>query len=351
MKIGEFSRACGLPISVLRYYDECGLLSPVYTDRFTGYRYYAEEQLAVCRSIRVLKEAGFTLAEIKKLLAATGSGERERLFQKKQEALTETLKRLEALRKIMTGVEFMKRDEVILRENIDLPFEDDEEVVGKWELVGTPEEYARIGGQKREIYFLPGGERYWCYGWTKGKLLYEDGICTSANDYTLERRGNDLFMTVAMKAYDYPKSGKIETVTLRQVDRVRYTKEEITRKDRIDFPFVTDDRVLGRWVVFDFLRRRSDFDPNEPSGRSDLYFKEITFFENGSVTSVYGGETVRGDEKQVWTKGYVLRKWNSTACAYEIVRSGEREYLIIEWKSGDYRWGGCDTDYYVFVRE
>ena len=48
MKIGEFSKASGLPVSVLRYYDECGLLSPVFTDRFTGYRYYKRDQLAVC---------------------------------------------------------------------------------------------------------------------------------------------------------------------------------------------------------------------------------------------------------------------------------------------------------------
>ena len=27
------------------------------------------------------------------------------------------------------------------------------------------------------------------------------------------------------------------------------------------------------------------------------------------------------------------------------------EYLFIEWKSGDYRWGGYETDYYVFVRK
>lgn len=350
MKIGEFSRACGVPISVLRYYDECGLLSPVFTDRFTGYRYYAEEQLAVCRGILALKEAGFSLAEIKSMLTAAGSEERERLFQKKKKALTERLGRLEALQKTMTGADFMKKNEIILRENIDLPFENDEEVVGKWEPVGIPEEYAALGGEKREIYFLPEGERYWCYGWTRGKLLYDDGVCTSANDYTLERRGGELFMTVALKAYDYPKSGKTETVTLRRVDRVHYTKNEITRKDKIDLPFVKDEQVLGRWVVFDFLRRRGDFDPNAPSGRDDLYFKEIEFLENGSVTSVYGSEIVRGDDKQVWTKGYVLRKWNSTACAYEIVRSGEREYLIIEWKSGDYRWGGCDTDYYVFIR-
>ncbi len=26
------------------------------------------------------------------------------------------------------------------------------------------------------------------------------------------------------------------------------------------------------------------------------------------------------------------------------------EYLFIEWKSGDYRWGGFDSDYYIFKR-
>ena len=53
---------------------------------------------------------------------------------------------------------------------------------------------------------------------------------------------------------------------------------------------------------------------------------------------------------QVWTKGYVLRKWNSTACAYEIRRADDKEYLIMEWKSGDYLWGGYDTDYYAFLK-
>ncbi len=349
MKIGEFSKASGLPVSVLRYYDDCGLLCPVFTDRFTGYRYYNREQLKVCRCISELKAAGFTLSEIKSYFTADG-GEREKAFLQKKEALMEKLKRLEALQNELTGVNFMKiSEDVILRENIDIPFENDDDVIGKWEIVSGCESTG-LGGANRELYFLPEGERYWCFGWTKGKLLYDDGRCTSANDYVLERRGGELYMTIALKSYDYPKSGKIETVTLRCIDNVRYTREGIARKDRIDLPFIDDKRVLGRWVVFDFIRRKDDFDPNEPSGRRDLYFKEIEFLENGSCTSVYGGDTIRGDDMQVWTKGYVLRKWNSTACAYDIRQSGEKEYLIIEWKSGDYRWGGCDTNYYVFIR-
>ncbi len=47
MKIGDFAKACGTKISVLRHYDKLGLLKPVYIDRFTEYRYYDSSQIAV----------------------------------------------------------------------------------------------------------------------------------------------------------------------------------------------------------------------------------------------------------------------------------------------------------------
>ena len=70
-----------------------------------------------------------------------------------------------------------------------------------------------------------------------------------------------------------------------------------------------------------------------------------------NFSSVYMDETMSGKEMQSWTKGYVLKYYNHTACAYEVVTVDDRDYMIIEWKSGDYRWGGHDTNYYVFVRE
>ena len=68
MKIGEFAKACKTRISVLRHYDELGLLRPCYVDRFTEYRYYDESQIAVFVQIQSLKAAGFSLSEIKQLL-------------------------------------------------------------------------------------------------------------------------------------------------------------------------------------------------------------------------------------------------------------------------------------------
>ena len=58
MQIGEFAMLCGTKISVLRHYDKEGLLSPDHVDRFTGYRYYAKEQISVFFSDFCFEEGG-----------------------------------------------------------------------------------------------------------------------------------------------------------------------------------------------------------------------------------------------------------------------------------------------------
>lgn len=68
IRIGDFSRISQTPISTLRYYDEVGLLKPVEVDHFTGYRYYAFDQLARLHRILALKALGFSLEEIRRLL-------------------------------------------------------------------------------------------------------------------------------------------------------------------------------------------------------------------------------------------------------------------------------------------
>lgn len=70
MKIGEFAQLCHTNISLLHYYQKTGLLLPDYVDPFTGYRYYTSEQIPVFFRIRSLKQAGFELNEIKKMIAA-----------------------------------------------------------------------------------------------------------------------------------------------------------------------------------------------------------------------------------------------------------------------------------------
>jgi effector-binding domain-containing protein len=57
-----------VPVKTLRYYDEMGLLKPVKVDHFTGYRYYSFEQLTRLNRILALKDLGFTLEQISRLL-------------------------------------------------------------------------------------------------------------------------------------------------------------------------------------------------------------------------------------------------------------------------------------------
>ena len=67
--IGEFSRMTALSIKALRLYHEKEILIPDEVDESTGYRYYSETNYNSARSIRILKELRFTLAEIKEILA------------------------------------------------------------------------------------------------------------------------------------------------------------------------------------------------------------------------------------------------------------------------------------------
>ena len=93
LKIGEFSKLSRVSVRMLRHYDEIGLLKPAEIDRFTDYRYYREDQLPTAGRIAALKDMGFSLADIVKLLAVYDDREQlERFFSARQvelEALSE----------------------------------------------------------------------------------------------------------------------------------------------------------------------------------------------------------------------------------------------------------------------
>ncbi len=261
--------------------------------------------------------------------------------------------------RVYVSCDVIKLSDMVIRqsENTDIPFENDSSVVGKWQIVGEyavkEDFFGKVcpkdhGG--REIYFLPNGENYWCYSWSKDKLICRFGEYSSVNVFHTEDYDGDRYMFVEFKSYEYRRGGNPTVLVLRQIDNAEYEDYDIARKDNIELPFVVDKLVLGMWKVKDFCRSIEAF---EPSGtpRRDFFFKHITFKEQGEVISVYGDKTICGDHMQTWTKGYVLQKWNSTACAYRICTIDNKEYLFIEWKSGDYIYGGMEPNYYVFERD
>ena len=66
-KIGMFAAMNHITVKTLRFYEEQGLLAPANVDSENGYRYYTMNQMAVIHKITALKQAGFTLEEIKRL--------------------------------------------------------------------------------------------------------------------------------------------------------------------------------------------------------------------------------------------------------------------------------------------
>ena len=88
LKIGEFSKLSRVSVRMLRHYDEIGLLKPAEIAPFTDYRYYREDQLPTAGRITALKDMGFSLADIVRILSVyEDRDELERYFSARQKEL------------------------------------------------------------------------------------------------------------------------------------------------------------------------------------------------------------------------------------------------------------------------
>lgn len=77
LTIGKAARAAGVGVETVRFYEREGLLDRP-ARRESGYREYGEGVVARLRFIRRAKELGFTLREIRDLLALSGAPEATR---------------------------------------------------------------------------------------------------------------------------------------------------------------------------------------------------------------------------------------------------------------------------------
>lgn len=89
ISIGRFAGLTGISANTLRRYDEIGLLSPAFTDPFTGYRLYAIEQLDVGILIRLLRDLDVPLDEVKSLMARGGPDEVKKVLAHHRQRIVE----------------------------------------------------------------------------------------------------------------------------------------------------------------------------------------------------------------------------------------------------------------------
>lgn len=252
-----------------------------------------------------------------------------------------------------------------------LPFENDPDAVGRWKMIDiVPSEDCFIYGHTKcshlawldEIYFLRDGAGYWAVdGWTKGILYTKEEFspAPTAQQYRIRREnGHDLLFL--RKSRTTRKDGQLmlqpsEIWVYEKSDSREYTASDIKRRDMTDYPFVFEKSVIGRWMVRDFYpwKFEENFDPGKQNyADDDLFVREVEFREDGTYTQV----TKRHTSTLCWTsfgegRGLLLNRALETASAYEIRMIDGTEYLISEWKTGDYQYGSVGRIYhYVFVR-
>ena len=512
-KIGELSKLCRIPVKTLRFYDAEGVLIPDQIDDFTGYRYYSAKKLSDCYRIVMLKELGFSLAEIKDWLVCPNEQLESLIVAKEQELceqLRQTEQRLTLLRRLqrttredetmfdivvrpnepirvlyerrivkdkheadaliaalrcdvpkdkrglrtvmidyetefvtenmdigcgveitgtLTNTEYVvkslffdadtasivcsvsEHDEAVraihryakehdcqivgplmtvmyedgteevklpivqlgafdekYNEDIDVPFENDEEVIGRWEMFDMlycremfhpqKQKFNATQFQIKELYFLPNGEWYWCFGWTKGYLLSYCGYPhrKSRNRYTIEHIDGEWYMFLELKSHDYFQGGKPEVAVLKKCDNKAYTKQDIGKRDNIPALPADDKTVIGDWHTCDLVRTIESFDANAMCSfvpHRDLYWRHVTFEGGGTMQNSFKNEddiTVAHTDEWRWVNGYVICTSQQTASRYIIRTIDGTVYLFVEWKSGDYIYNGDIPFWCVFKR-
>jgi MerR family redox-sensitive transcriptional activator SoxR len=95
MSIGTVARRAGLQASAIRYYEQAGLIRP--TRRVNGRRVYDSSIFESLAIVRLAQDAGFTIAETKRLLTgfdrATPASERWRSMAERK--LADVTQRIE----------------------------------------------------------------------------------------------------------------------------------------------------------------------------------------------------------------------------------------------------------------
>lgn len=103
--IGAVARRAGVGVDTVRYYEREGLL-PEPQRRASGYRDYGLDVVERLRFIRRAKDLGFTLEEIRELLALSTDRERgvKTVKQRAEARLDEVEQRIRELRRMKRGL-------------------------------------------------------------------------------------------------------------------------------------------------------------------------------------------------------------------------------------------------------
>jgi effector-binding domain-containing protein len=266
IRIGDFSKLSRVPVKTLRYYDEVGLLKPVEVDAFTGYRLYEYSQLSTLNRILALKELGFSLEEIGRLLDDDLSVEQLRGMLKLREA--------EARQQMQKEAERLELIEVRLRQI------EQEKCMSKYDVVIKNAEQIKIASVRDVVPTPPDQGPLWeeLGGYLATNHIHPSGACfTLYYDDEFKERDWDLEVCEQIHV-DLAESKRIKVRTLPAVDSLACTIHH--------GPFVTIGEAynaLGQWITDNgyritgpcrevYLRPHQDGSQTDPETVTEIQF-------------------------------------------------------------------------------
>ncbi|WMJ79515.1 MerR family transcriptional regulator [Clostridium sp. MB40-C1] len=150
-KIGEFAKLNKISVKTLRYYDELRILRPAKIDDETGYRYYSAKQLPRLNKIIALKDLGFSLNEISRMLESDLSINivLSMLYKKKEEIMNNIGLEKAKLLKVKRLINNIKEDDdLMLKYDVVLKKLERKKVVSIRDIIG---DYSKQHNLWREL--------------------------------------------------------------------------------------------------------------------------------------------------------------------------------------------------------
>jgi len=124
----------------------------------------------------------------------------------------------------------------------------------------------------------------------------------------------------------------------------------IAIEDKIDYPFINDQQVIGKWQAVDCVQNINDFNPDKQSEPGDLFIKALVFIKEGPMLKAFDGSGNLEPSTFTWTEGMVLNKQDKTASKYEIKAINGTTYMFLESKGGDYIYLHRKPPYFVLAK-
>ncbi|MBV7274810.1 peptidase M56 [Clostridiaceae bacterium UIB06] len=252
------------------------------------------------------------------------------------------------------------------QDKIDYPFVNDDQIIGRWQSVDFVNEINdfKVDSKSfkgnlyvRELNVLQDGKvSKTAFTWTKGLFLNESD--KTASKYVIKEIEGSTYMFFEWKSGDYTLWGRkpsyyvMKKISSTPSLTINMLGKEVgnTRIDKVDYSFIDDSQVIGKWKSVDFVKNANDFRPGIQSWQTDLFVDNLNFSKGGNVSLCVAKDGETYNVNLTWTKDLVIDKNNKTASKYIIKEINGSTYMFYEWKSGDYTEAGMQPWYYVLEK-